>query len=347
MRIKRKIYQKYLGTDLYYIYSDQNKNITYDVLARAENPTGNLLNVSTSDIAGNNRSQYKLLSKLGLFFKPDKISVLKINAKEYTWTVDTTKLEPNTWYIFPDPNKYGDIGVNKNPKYPLMMTYKLNYDVKNFSSGTAMNDPLLFMAEETWRGYYSLEDDIFRFNKNDDWSHGFTAVIHGENPAAVKDIKKDMFGNEIAIFDSNLAKTALQSTESVGEQLKETKTERFENTNRNFFFINGGYFMEPSAKDVSTRFDFKLSKVVIDEEHDYLNRTGITINNATQCQRVAQLTNSPEKVIMFPNNFETEDGTSFQSFKLNGITFATANRLATIADEQPEYYFKDHYNYIR
>ncbi|MBO5827335.1 MAG: hypothetical protein J6R59_02590 [Paludibacteraceae bacterium] len=88
----------------------------------------------------------ELLSRIGLFFKPDKTSILTVNSKNFTWSIDTDALIPDTIYIFPDPNKYGDIGNNKSAQYPLIMEHKLNYDIKNTSSGFAKNDPILYLA---------------------------------------------------------------------------------------------------------------------------------------------------------------------------------------------------------
>jgi hypothetical protein len=133
--LKRRLYEKFLGCDLYYLYVDLQGEVTMDVLCRANNPTGNLLNCGTPDTATIQSDSLELLSHIGLFFKPDKTSILKVNAKDYTWTVDTDKLTQDTVYIFPDPNKYGDIGNNKSDSYPLIMEYKLDWDIKNLTSG--------------------------------------------------------------------------------------------------------------------------------------------------------------------------------------------------------------------
>ena len=49
--LKRKLYEKFLGCDLWYMYVDLQGNITMDVLCKAKNPTGNLLNCGTADTA--------------------------------------------------------------------------------------------------------------------------------------------------------------------------------------------------------------------------------------------------------------------------------------------------------
>lgn len=145
--IKRDLYKKFIGCDLYYAYVDKDGNIFTDVLCRAENPTGNLLNCCSADQAVQPSYQLTELAKIGLFFKPDKCSILKVNARDYTWEFNEEVIEDDTWYIFPDPTKYGDIGTNKDSKYPLLMTYKDTYDIRNLSSGEARDYPLVFLGD--------------------------------------------------------------------------------------------------------------------------------------------------------------------------------------------------------
>lgn len=309
--IRRRLYQKYLGVDLYYIYCDEQKNITFDVLTKADNPTGNLLNVSTADTVTAPKNNLKLLSELGLFFKPDKISLLKLSAKDYTWTVDTEKLTPNTWYVFPDPDKQGDVGVNKSSDYPLVMTYKLDYDVRNLSAGTAFGDPLVAMADAAWHSYYSREDDLFRLNDNLDWSHAFTAVpgfgsvaLHGTDNA----------GNEVAVIKDYVFS---QQGEATGVP-EEPEKESLPVNEVGLTLINGGYFCEPGTENTPFRFNF--SGVVINTANDYLNRTGLTQESGSK---------NTARGLMFPP----------EDVRLPAANFALTSALGE------ENLYTDHYNY--
>lgn len=145
--LKRNLWEKFLGCDLWYSYKDNDGEVHTDILCKAKNPTGNLLNCGTSDTATTESGQLKLLSHIGLFFKPDKCTILKVNARTYDWELDKERMEDDTWYIFPDPNMYGDIGTNKTKEYPLVMTYKTMYDIRNLSSGICLNDPLVHMGD--------------------------------------------------------------------------------------------------------------------------------------------------------------------------------------------------------
>ena len=195
--LKRRLYEKFLGCDLWYMYVDLQGNVTMDVLCKAKNPTGNLLNCGSPDTATIPSGKEQLLSHIGLFFKPDKTSILKINAKDYTWSIDTDNLIKDTVYIFPDPNKYGDIGNNKDNNYPLIMEYRTDWDVRNLSSGTAVDDPLMYITDQGWRSYYSKQDDDFKQIKNLNWEYSFTFL---SNKGFLSQYQKDIWGNEFGLL---------------------------------------------------------------------------------------------------------------------------------------------------
>lgn len=203
--IRRKLYEKYLGCDLYYIYCESPNNIFIDVLTKAENPSGNLLNAKMASAAiiepKNINENLKLLSQIGLFFKPDKIGILKINSDNFTWKIDSSKLQSNTFYVFPDPNKYGDIGNNKSIDYPLIYEFKLDSYIKNLSSGKAKNEPLVHLAATSLNTYYSNQDRDFILNNNKNYDYSFTGV---EDKGDLINYQTDIFANEYGLFyDSN------------------------------------------------------------------------------------------------------------------------------------------------
>ena len=195
--LKRRLYQKFLGCDLWYLYVDLQGNVKMDMLCKAYNPTGNLLNCGTPDTATIQSDSLELMSHIGLFFKPDKTSILKINAKDYTWTVDESKLIEDTVYIFPDPNKYGDIGNNKSSLYPLIMEYKLDWDIKNLSSGEAKDDPMLWITDQGWASYYSKQDQDFKIYNNDNYEYAFTYLA---NQGYLFNYQKDIWGNQFGLL---------------------------------------------------------------------------------------------------------------------------------------------------
>ena len=266
--LKRRLYEKFLGCDLWYLYVDLQGNVKIDVLCKANNPTGNLLNCGNPDTATIASNQDELLSHIGLFFKPDKTSILKINAKEYTWSVDTQNLTIDTMYIFPDPNNYGDIGNNKSNSYPLIMEYKLDWDIRNLSSGTSCDDPLMLVTDQGWRTYYSKQDDIFKTVKNTNWEYSFTYL---SNRGFLSNYQVDIWGNEWGLLKGSEVSTVEKSViddegnETVVEKIKVTLSGKGYWDEMTYGYndekltrpkiLNGGYFENPLYKGFETRLE--------------------------------------------------------------------------------------------
>lgn len=252
--LKRRLYEKFLGCDLYYLYVDLQGNITMDILCKAKNPTGNLLNCGTADTATIENEQLTLLSHIGLFFKPDKTSILKINAKDYTWTIDEDVIENDTMYVFPDPNKYGDIGNNKSASYPLVMQYNHKWDVKNLSSGNAVNEPMLWITDQGWASYYSKQDDDFKVIDNTNYEYAFTWLA---NQGFMTNYQHDMWGNQFGILKGcNVTYKYNQNGQIIGVEKLELEEKYIETQMKNIgseitanaILLNGGYFENPLYK---------------------------------------------------------------------------------------------------
>ena len=255
--LKRRLYEKFLGCDLWYMYVDLQGNIKMDVLCKAKNPTGNLLNCGSADTATVENEDLTLLSHIGLFFKPQKTSILKVNAKDYTWTVDTDVIENDTMYVFPNPNKYGDIGNNKQASYPLLMEYKLDWDIRNLSSGEAANDPINLITDQGWASYYSKQDDDFKLIDNRDYEYVFTWLA---NRGFISNYQQDMWGNHFGILkgcDVTYKKDENDNIIGIEKvQLEEGFLETaLKNENvivdGNAILLNGGYFEDPFCQGVA------------------------------------------------------------------------------------------------
>lgn len=241
--LKRKLYQKYLGCDLYYIYCDTKDNVYIDLLTKAENPSGNLLNCGTADTAVTESEKLKLLSHIGLFFKPDKTGILKVNADNYKWEIDKNKLKDETFYVFPDPNKCGDIGNNKSSVYPLVFEYKLDSYIKNLSSGFAKDEPLAYLSSTTWNTYFSAQDRDFIHEKNATYDYSFTSLA---NQGIISNYQRDIFGNEFALFkdyykdeNGNIYTSTKFKFPEVSYISKNNKQ------GEHFLVLNGSYYQEP------------------------------------------------------------------------------------------------------
>ena len=263
--LRRRLYEKLLGCDLYYIYSDEDKNLQSNILVKAANPTGNLLNCGSADMTLVESEQIKLISHIGLFFKPDKLGVLKVHADNFTWEVNTDKIKPDTFYIFPDPSKYGDIGNNKDINYPLVYEYKLDSVIKNLSSGIAKNEPLCFLSSPTWNTYYTKQNDVFRLIDNKDFSYSFTSF---SDKGLLQNYQQDLYGNEYGLFkgleideeNETIIVPDFNNFPGIHETDYHSTSDSSLNYTKNVL-INGGYFVDPrwqsNNKRIGKPFDYE------------------------------------------------------------------------------------------
>jgi hypothetical protein len=276
--LKRRFYEKFLGCDLYYLYVDLQGNVKVDRLCKAQNPTGNLLNCGTADTATVENEQLKLLSQIGLFFKPDKTSILKVNAEKYAWDIDRDNLINDTVYVFPDPDKYGDIGNNKNPLYPLIMRCELDYELKNASSSFAEYDRIVLITDQGWYSYYSKQQDDFKVIDNKNYEYSLTSLA---NSGFLKDYQSDIWGNEFGILTGyTVAKDGDKITITLNPKYNEggMKYDTFDlKQAEGPILLNGGYFANPL--NTTAPFDFKRRLTLIDTDNDKYSWSGIITNN--------------------------------------------------------------------
>ena len=249
--IRQRLYKKYLGCDLYYVYVDNVGNVSSNILVKADNPSGNLLNCGNADVAAIENNDIELLSNIGLFFKPDKMGILKVNINNYEWEVDYDKLTRDTVYIFPDPSKYGNIGKNKKSDYPLIMEYKLDSYIRNASSGIAAHEPMGFAGDTYINSYYTKQDDDYRLMDNKNFNYSFSGYL---NRGVIKKYATDIFGNEYALlYDFNY--NGAPSVPS--KYLPIANSQEAESTP--YFALNGGYILNPkdlNNKQNSSGFDY-------------------------------------------------------------------------------------------
>ena len=203
--LRKKLYEKYLGTDFYYLYKDEAGNITTDIFIKAENPTNNLLNQQTADTPFDTSTQLELLKNIGLFFKPNKNSILKVNTYNFEYVIDNELVEENKVYIFPDPKLYGNVSFNNQKDYPFIIEYTFDEYIKNTSSGWANLDPFLITAQQPVFSYYSKEQDIQKINKNNQVKLDFDDLY---NKGFISSFKSDLYGNKFALIKEKTGKFA-------------------------------------------------------------------------------------------------------------------------------------------
>jgi hypothetical protein len=213
--LKRELISKYIGVDFYYITTindvyESGKFIT------AQNPSSNIPNLQAADTATIESNEVKLLRDIGLFFKPDTIGLFQLNSSNYTYSVDETKLETGKVYIFPDPNVYGNVSVNRQIDYPLVFVHDYTKDARNSSSGFASGDPKISNYEQTFTPYYTRQqnqekntasEESLNLNFSDLYNKGF-----------ITKVQYDIYGNEYALFKDEFGQT-FKSVENIESDL--------------------------------------------------------------------------------------------------------------------------------
>jgi hypothetical protein len=209
---RKKLLEKYLGADLHYIDTSNNTTVT-GILVRAETPSNNINNLQQANTATVQSNEAILLRNLGLFFNTDSQGIFQLNANNFTYSIDYTKLEPNKIYIFPDPNKYGNVTINNQLDYPLVYIYDYRYDVKNVSSGFASGVPKINSNDQTFSPYYASEQSHTQSITND-INLNFSDLY---NKGYITALQYDVYGNSYALFKDALGHT-FKSVETLEDE---------------------------------------------------------------------------------------------------------------------------------
>lgn len=146
VQLKERLIKKFIGADFYYIKTGNTlTDTTSGILFKADNPSGNLLNrhfPSTASVE--EESELVSARRLGLFFAPDKQSILYFSAPVKRYVINSSKLQANKLYIFPDPNRYGNTST--------------------LTDSADLNSPLIHIEDYTStinnQSLYSVEGDI-------------------------------------------------------------------------------------------------------------------------------------------------------------------------------------------
>lgn len=203
VELRNKLIKKYLGSDFYYITTGTTiTDVTSGILFKADNPTGNLLNrhfPTTATIE--EESDLQSLRRIGLFFTPEKNSILYYSVPEKKYVIDKTKLEPEKLYIFPDPELYGNTsGLTRtfDFEYPLIHIADYSKTVKNYSSFVSEGDINSNPYDQDFYAYYSRNQIADSFsNGKEGLTTNFSSLY---NKGVITKWSTDIYGNQFALF---------------------------------------------------------------------------------------------------------------------------------------------------
>lgn len=240
---KRKLTEKYMFTDFYYLSTgDTSTNILSGKLFESSNTISNFLNRSFPTTAST-QHYTNLESKQDIgFFTPSNVSIITLDGVNKGYTIDEGKLTPNTLYVFPDPSKISDNSA------PLIYILDDTFLKRNSSSGKISNQPTSSKFDTKYYGYTS---------KIELGSEKYLDVIF--NSGYILDSKKDIYGNLYGLYKSGHQKYI----------------ETIEDSNIIYNILFNGYEYYDNLYNEGLSFDYTLED---DSTYTETIRTGLSTN---------------------------------------------------------------------
>jgi len=222
--LRNALIRKYIGSDFYYIKTGSTiSDITEGLLFKADNPTGNLLNRNFPTTASiEEESDLQSARRIGLFFTPDKNSILYYSVPEKKYKIDNTKLEPDKLYIYPDPERYGNtIGLSRtfNEEYPLIHICDYTNSIRGHSyndiSGDINNTPY----NQDYYSYFSRNQLSDNYITGKDGLNTNLASLY--NKGVMTKWSSDVYGNQYGLFKYRPKKQLIDNSIVIEKIVKE------------------------------------------------------------------------------------------------------------------------------
>jgi hypothetical protein len=253
--LKRKLVQKYIGTDFYYLSTNSQSQFVSGTLFKAENACGNLVNKRFVTTATVPEDQLKTAQQLGLFFRPDKMGVLQFAAPSKSYYVNQGSLKPNHVYVFPDPNIYGNVTnfYFSNLPYPLQFAIDYSGNVKKLDAGLAYG---YIKSSEYLQNFFAYFSEPLYINADTHNASAFDVHLQRVFDEGIfTQYKQDVYGNEFGLLKD--VKRYNQNINNIN------------NINSKCITIDGHVF-----NDVEQGFGFDYA--IVDDDYFGSIRTGLT-----------------------------------------------------------------------
>lgn len=193
--LEAELSKKFTGADYYYL-STNDTSFVSGILFEAEDETSNALNVNFPSFRSNISESTIFERDVGIYFEPTKFSLLRVDG-QYDRKVKLD-LQPNNVYIFPDPNKYGDILNASTTKRlnPFNFYFKYN-SYKNVSSSLGRKIPKSEQRSHYFHSYNTLENKRYNINNDSSIDKGYQNLI---NYGTLFKNESDIYGNEFISY---------------------------------------------------------------------------------------------------------------------------------------------------
>lgn len=184
---KRKLTQKLVFPDIYYISTGiVASNYTIGKAFEGSNNIGTFFNRNYPTTASTENTCCIKTPRTQGFFRPLNTSIILLDGVNNGYSIDTTKLQPNSLYYFPDP--LVSSGDNN------FITYIIDdsFLKKGITSGIAKNQPKSSERDTKYYGYVSKIDPNLQKNLDSVFDYGY-----------IQDSKKDIYGNIYGLYNNN------------------------------------------------------------------------------------------------------------------------------------------------
>ena len=198
--LKKKLIEKYAGTDFYYLSTNSISQFVTGSLFNASKPSANLSNkrfISTASIPENALADVK---ELGKFFKPDKLGIIQLSDTSKHFNVNASKLEGDKIYVFPDPQVYGNVTNLRysNIEYPFIHVVDNTANTKGLDSGSIYGN---IKSNEYLQNFYAyFSEPVYINTQNFNVSSFDAALMRVFNRGSFTHFSQDVHGNEYAII---------------------------------------------------------------------------------------------------------------------------------------------------
>jgi hypothetical protein len=183
---KRKLTEKYLFTDFYYLSTGSTvTDFVSGKLLESSNTVSNFVNRDYPTTASTQRTEYLESIRYRGFFKPSNISIVLVDGLNSSFSFNFSNLEPNKIYYFPDPKILGKNGDVIN------FIVDDSFIKKNYSSGKAVNQPTSTNLDTKYYGYVSqIEPSEYKY-LDKIFDYGF-----------ITEVKTDFYNNLYGLFNN-------------------------------------------------------------------------------------------------------------------------------------------------
>ena len=216
--LKGDLIKKYIGCDFYYITTGSTiTDVTSSILFKADNPSGNLLNrhfPTTATIE--EESDLQSCRRIGLFFTPEKNSILYFSVPDKKYKIDESKLEANKLYIFPDPDRYGNTsGLSRvfDTEYPLIHIADYTRSVKNESCFSVAGDINSNPFSQDFYAYFSKNQLHNNLTTNEEGLKTNFSQLYDKG-VLVK-WGTDIYGNQYGLLKNKSKRNLLDNTTNI------------------------------------------------------------------------------------------------------------------------------------